>query len=445
MSRPPTAREIAFPILLRVDTGGAYAGILLRHMPPAVEPRERALATELVLGALRWQGRIDHALAQVCDRPIAAVDPPLRAALRLGAHQILHLDRIPAAAAVNESVRLARRAAGRGGGGFVNAVLRRLCREPLRWPGPEADPAVRLAVSLSHPEWLVRRWLTRFGEDETESLLRANNRPAPLSLRLNPRRATLGDLRDRLATAGIATDPARFAPGALRAVGGYPAGTKPFKDGWFYLQDEASQLVAAMLPAAPGGKIADLCAAPGGKAIEIASREAWVLASDRAWGRLGLVRANAARLQLRGLRFLVQDAGRPALRPASFDGVLVDAPCSGTGILRRQPEIRWRRRESDLARLAAEQAAILRAGASLVRPGGALLYSVCSLEPEEGEEVARAFLAERPEFRAEAPPPPPAGPEDELLAAGPPGPHLRTLPQRHDLDGFFAILLRRAS
>jgi len=442
----PTAREIAHPILLRVDASGAYAGLLLRRMPESVATRDRALATELVLGTLRWQGRIDFALGQVASRPLAEIDPPLRAALRLGAHQILNLDRIPSAAAVNESVRIARRLAGRSGGGFVNAVLRRLCSTEIRWPSAEAPLDLRLSVTHSHPEWLVRRWLARFGQAETEALLSANNTPAPVSLRVNGVRTDAGALREQLQKEGIATEPGRFATGALRVVGGNVAGTRAFRDGGFYLQDEASQIVASLLPEAGIRRVADLCAAPGGKALEIGARGArgaWVLASDRSVARLGLVRANAARLGLSSLRFAVQDAIHPALRPGSLDAVLVDAPCSGTGIVRRQPEIRWRREEADLARIATTQAAILAAAAPLVRDGGALVYSVCSLEPEEGIDQVAAFLAAHPQFSVEAPPAPPAGPPPELLRADPRGSHLWTLPHLHDLDGFFAVLLRR--
>jgi 16S rRNA (cytosine967-C5)-methyltransferase len=447
MKAAPTAREIAYPILLRVDASGAYAGLLLRRMPDSMATRDRALATELVLGTLRWQGRIDFALGQVASRSLAAIDPPLRAALRLGAHQILNLDRIPSAVAVNESVRIARRVAGRSGGGFVNAVLRRLCSSEIRWPSTDAPMALRLSVTHSHPEWLVRRWLARFGPAETEALLSANNLPAPVSLRVNGLRTDAAALGERLRREGIATEPGRFAAGALRVVGGNAAGTRAFRDGGFYLQDEASQLVASLLPEAGVTRVADLCAAPGGKALEIGARGArggWVLASDRSVARLGLVRANAARLGLESLRFAVQDAVRPALRAGSLDAVLVDAPCSGTGILRRQPEIRWRRVESDLARLARTQAAILAAAAPLVRDGGALVYSVCSLEPEEGADQVAAFLTAHPRFSTEAPPAPPGGPPPELLRRDARGSHLWTLPHLHDLDGFFAVLLRRS-
>lgn len=446
MSAVPTAREIAYPILLRVDASGAYAGLLLRRMPETVATRDRALATELVLGTLRWQGRIDFALNQVASRPVAEIDPPLRAALRLGAHQILNLDRIPAAAAVNESVRIARRTAGRSGGGFVNAVLRRLCSEEIRWPSAEAPRSLQLSVTHSHPEWLVRRWLARWGPLETEALLSANNSPAPVSLRVNSLRTDAAALRARLQKEAIATEPGRYAAGALRVVAGNAAGTRAFRDGWFYLQDEASQLVASLLPDEGIGRVADLCAAPGGKALEIGARggqSRWVLASDRSVARLGLVRANAARLGLPSLRFAVQDATQPALRAGSLDAVLVDAPCSGTGILRRQPEIRWRREEADVARLAQAQAAILAAAAPLVRNGGVLVYSVCSLEPEEGIDQIAGFLAAHPEFAAAEPPGPPAGPPPELVREDPRGSHLWTLPHLHDLDGFFAALLRR--
>jgi len=263
---------------------------------------------------------------------------------------------------------------------------------------------------------------------------------------VNGLRTDTAALRERLQREGIATEPGRFAAGALRVVGGNAAGTRAFRDGGFYLQDEASQLVASLLPEPGIRRVADLCAAPGGKALEIGSRgvqAGWVLAGDRSVARLGLVRANAARLGLQSLHFAVLDATRPALRAGSLDAVLVDAPCSGSGILRRQPEIRWRRAEADLARLAQTQATILAAAAPLVRDGGALVYSVCSLEPEEGIDQVAAFLAAQPRFAVEPPPAPPQGPPSEVLRQDPLGRHLWTLPHLHDLDGFFGVLLRR--
>ncbi|MEE9127428.1 MAG: transcription antitermination factor NusB, partial [Planctomycetota bacterium] len=207
MQRTPSARELAHRILVRVEVSDGYSNLLLRALPPEMERRERALCTELVLGTLRWRGRLDHALAQCSRRPLEEVDPALLTTLRMGAYQLLYLDRVPDSAAVNESVRLARRAGGRGAGGFVNAVLRALLRQDIRWPGDDADPVQRLAVQTSHPPWLVQRWLDRLGLQQAEQALLAHNQPAPLVLRVNRQRTDPGALRTRLETEGVQTEP----------------------------------------------------------------------------------------------------------------------------------------------------------------------------------------------------------------------------------------------
>jgi 16S rRNA (cytosine967-C5)-methyltransferase len=444
---PPAARDQAFRILLRVETSDAFASILLRGLPAAMEPRERALAHELVLGTLRWQGYLDHGLAQFSRPALPDLDPPVRVALRLAAHQVLRLSRIPARAAVDESVRLARSAAGRAAGGFVNAVLRALCRGEPRWPGPDADPVERLAVVESHPRWLVARRVARLGVAEAAAALAADNRPAPTTLRANRRRGDRVALQARLAADGVRAEPGRWAPDALRVDGPLPpAGA--LAEGWCYAQDEASQLVAEIVAPRAGERIADLCAAPGGKSTVLAERVqgcGLVIASDRHPGRMRLVRDNARRLGADRLRLLIQDAARPALAAGRLDRVLVDAPCTGTGILRRHPEIRWRRQESDVPRLAATQRRLLAAAAGLVPPGGTIVYSVCSLEPEEGPEVVADLIARLGGLKIVDPRQAWDLLPGDLVDEGPPGPHLRTWPHRHDTDGFFAAVLRRTA
>ena len=443
--RSASGREEAFRILLQVETTEAYSSLLLRELPEGMDLRERSLSHELVLGALRWQGWIDHALAQFARRRLGGLDPAVRVALRLGAYQMLRLSRVPAWAAVNESVRLARRAAGRSGGGFVNAVLRALARGTPQFPGPDADPVERLAVGLSHPTWLVARWVRRMGEGEAAKALEANNRPAPTVLRASRLRGGREALVARLLGHGVRTEPGRWSPEAVRVAAGRPP-AELFQEGWFCFQDEASQIVATLVDPRPGERILDLCAAPGGKATDLAERlgvHGILVAADRRLSRLGMVRDGGRRLGLVRLQLLVQDGARPALRAAGFDRVLVDAPCTGTGTLRRHPEIRWRRREADVTALAVRQRALLSAAAGLVRSGGTVVYSVCSLEPEEGPDVVTALLAERPEFLLENPAAVPGPLSPELISGGRPGPHLRTLPHRHDMDGFFAAVLRR--
>jgi 16S rRNA (cytosine967-C5)-methyltransferase len=297
-------------------------------------------------------------------------------------------------------------------------------------------------VQTSHPPWLVQRWLDRLGPQQAERALLAHNQPAPLVLRVNRRRTDAGALRTRLEAEGVQTEPGGWSDDALHVSEGNPLAGDAFREGLFYVQGEASILVADLVGAQPGERIADLCAAPGGKATQLAAvlqARGLLLACDLQPRRLGLVRDNARRLGLDPIRLVVHDAGQPAIRPGSLDRALLDAPCSGTGVLRRHPEIRWRRELDDVRRLASLQARLLDAAARTVRPGGRLVYSVCSLEPEEGPEVVQRFLQRRPDYHIDEP-----GDVPEALVDRSSGlPCLRTHPQRHGLDGFFAAVLQR--
>ncbi|MGD8374591.1 MAG: 16S rRNA (cytosine(967)-C(5))-methyltransferase RsmB [Acidobacteriota bacterium] len=437
-------RGEAFRILLRVETGGAYASALLRRLPEALEPRERALAHELVLGTLRWQGWLEATLAPLASRPPERLDPPVRIALRLGAYQILRMDRIPAAAAVDESVRLARRAVGPGGAGYVNGVLRALCRARSAGPSIPAGSVEGLAVRTSHPGWLVARRVRELGEAGAARALAANNEPAPLTLRANPARGGVRALRERLEALGHETQPGRWSRRAVRMTAGAPPPAL-FREGWFAVQDEASQLVTDLVAAAPGHRVLDVCAAPGGKATDVAlgAGRPLVVAADLHPGRLRRVREERDRLGVPRMLLAVQDATRPSLAPGTFDRVLVDAPCSGTGTLRRHPEIRWRLREEGIAALGALQTRILRAAVELVRPGGRIIFSVCSLEPEEGPEPVRVLLDSDSRLCPVHPRDLAAGIPEPLIASTGPCPHLSTRPERDDVDGFFAAVLCR--
>ncbi|MFQ5845856.1 MAG: 16S rRNA (cytosine(967)-C(5))-methyltransferase RsmB [Planctomycetota bacterium] len=451
------AREAAFGILRRVERQGAYASLLLQAMGGETLPaRDRALVTELVYGVLRHRLYLDHVIAAFSSRPLERIDADLRLILRLALYQILYLDRIPARAAVNEAVALARRrlgARGRAAAGFANALLRAVGSQPARVPQVPpvlgaADPARALALGASHPEWMVRRWIERFGLDGAERLLAAQNRPAPVALRVNLRRATSERVAAALSAQGVPTAPGRFLERFLVVARGAPQRTDAFRRGEFYIQDEASGLVARMARARPGERILDACAAPGGKALALAEttgERGLVVAGDPHAARLGLLRDNARRL---GLSWCVAVAGdfagqRLPLAPgAAFDIVVVDAPCSGTGVIRRHPELRYRLSPAGLDRLVELQARLLERCAPLVRVGGSLLYSVCSLEPEEGPLQARRFLEEHRGFVAEDPRPDLPKAARALVAAGE-LPCLITLPHRDDLDGFFAARFRR--
>jgi 16S rRNA (cytosine967-C5)-methyltransferase len=442
-------------VLERVTEGGAYADLALRAelARSALAPRDRALATELTYGTLRWRGRLDFLLARVLARPLATLEPRVRELLRLGAYQIAFSDRIPAAVAVSESVRLAHAAGIGRAAGLANAALRRLARElpALAPPALADDPLGHLVHGLSLPPWVAERWLAEYGPAEAAALAAALDQPAPRTVRANrlrsDRTALLAELRERFPDA----QPCRFAPDGVRLGGpGDPARDPAFTAGRMTVQDEASQLVVELLDPQPGEHVLDACAAPGAKATAIAERVGpggHVLAVDRHERRLALVARDAERLGLPHLHTTCADASH-ALPEAPAGGgwarVLVDAPCSGLGAWRRNPDARWRVAPDTPARLAPVQLAILRQAAARLAGGGTLVYSTCTLAPEENEAVIDALLAERPELRRTARASLPAS-----LAAERPGAAplldaqgaLRTLPHRHDSDGFFAVRL----
>jgi 16S rRNA (cytosine967-C5)-methyltransferase len=396
-------------VLERVERVSAWADVLLRaHLARSpLSAADRAFATELVFGTLRWRGRLDFLLAHVIDRDLAKLEPLVANALRLGAYQIVCCDRVPDTAAVDQTVRCVRAAGAERASGLINAVLRRLAAEHRRiaFPPLESDPLGHLTHALSLPSWLAARWLERFGAQETAALARASNEPPPLTVRVNCLRAQpellLAELRERFPAAARC----RFAEGGI-VLGrrGNPALDSAFLAGRFTVQDEASQLVVALLDPRPGERVLDACAAPGGKATAIAERlggRGEVVALDRHPRRLELVRQQARRLGLAGLTGFVRDAAAPlddlaAERP--FDRALVDAPCSGLGTLRRNADARWRIGPGDPTRIAETQRQILGRAAAVLRPGGVLVYSTCTLLPEENEQVVEDFLARSPAF-----------------------------------------------
>lgn len=448
------ARRIAFDVLLRVDEGGAYASRALDaalSQAGAIEPREAGLATELVYGTLRRALALDAALSPLSRRPIPELDPAARVALRLGAYQLLHLG-TPAHAAVGETVALAKSVGHGRAAGYVNAVLRALARAP-RPPDPPPfaeDPAGHVAAAEALPRWLAEEWVAFLGPAEALGLARAMNAPAPLALRSTDRDALLAAARaGGLQAAPTARSPdglvlsggsvADLARALLQSGGREPEGRVPPR---YQVQDEAAQLVTLFAAGDLRGRrarVLDACAAPGGKAFHLAELLApgsEVVAIELHPRKADELAREAAR---RGLpvRVLCADAAKPipGLAEASFDAVLVDAPCAGLGTLRRHPELKARRRPEDLPRLAALQRAIVENVARHVRPGAPLVYSVCSLSRAEGPDVVAALLAAG--WRRA--PPPPGFPADVLTADG----DLLTLPHRHDADGFYAARLVR--
>jgi 16S rRNA (cytosine967-C5)-methyltransferase len=437
-------------VLERVSSAGAYADLLLHSAlaRSSLNAPDRAFATDLVYGTLRWRGKIDYYLSHFVDQDLTKLEPLVASTLQLGAYQLLCTDRIPASAAVDQSVRCIR-AAGMGRAtGLVNAVLRRLSLEhdKIMLPSVHDDPTAHLTHALSLPRWLAERWIERFGVEGAVELAKASNQLPPLTIRANRARGDAGELLQDLLENFPDAAACRFArDGIVLGRKGNPARDPSFLAGRFTVQDEASQLVVALLDPQPGEQVLDLCAAPGGKTTAIAERvgpSGFIVAVDRNARRLDLVQRAVRRLGLSGIRTVVRDATRSLAElapPGGFDRILVDAPCSGLGTLRRNPDAKWRVRPGDSARLADVQQALLGSAAAVLRPGGVLVYSVCTVLAEENEEIARHFLRRSRDFTAA---PRAALPEEVKAVANPEG-FLQTFPHTCDTDGFFAARFER--
>jgi len=403
----------------------------------ALDARDRRWTRELVYGMLRHRAWIDTILSERVRGGLARLDPDVIDLLRLGVYQLTNMGSVPAYAAIAQTVELAKRRHGLGASKLVNAVLRRTDREREGLvPAAPADVVEALALKYSHPRWLVARWAERWGEQETERLLMVNNEEAPIVLR--PYGIVREQLEAMLEEAGVHIGDAPYVRESIAVSGGITlTELGAFKKGLFFVQDPAATLVTEYAAIPIGVTVADLCAAPGGKALELSRTAATVLAGDKSVGRLQRLLANERRLETTNLYPFVSDARHPAIRPV--DAVLIDVPCTGTGTFRRHPDARWRLKISDLAVMSALQKTILRAGASVVKPGGLLIYSTCSLEPEENDAQVDSFLSGNLNFILE--PPPEGSISPDLLDGG----RLRVLPQRHGTDGAFAARLRRVS
>ena len=364
------------------------------------DERDQGLLRELVMGSLRWLRRLDHVISLASSRRFDQIEAALHSPLRIAAYQLLFLDRVPAHAAVHEAVEQAHQLTHRGGASFVNGVLRRIAREPRldAWPVEEADPVRRLAIENSHPDFLVARWIERFGRERALALMAANNQPKPMQLLAFRDRGGRELLAESLIDEGLVVEPATLSPLGLTVRRGTPLGTAAFRRGDFYIQDEASQAAALMPPPRPGERVLDAAAAPGGKSFSLIASEPGVrvTAADVSLQRALTLRSNLRRLR-RPLPLLVADAGVPPLR-GPFDRVVLDLPCSGTGTLRRHPELKWRISEGEIGRLMRQALRLLEGGAPLVAPGGVLVAITCSLEREENEDVIARVLSSRSGF-----------------------------------------------
>ncbi|HYP28764.1 MAG TPA: 16S rRNA (cytosine(967)-C(5))-methyltransferase RsmB [Blastocatellia bacterium] len=438
------ARRAAFDILRRVEEEGAYASVLLSAMPEGSLSREdRSLAREITLGVLRWRGALDHFVEKYSRRRVDRIDPPVLLALRMGLYQIRHLTRIPHSAAVNESVNLVKLSGKASASGMANAVLRSASRGMEDRAGAGlSDPLEREAAELAHPQWMLERWQTMLGHRETSALALANNEPPPATFRVNTLRAGEGEALAALLSEGITAAPSGLIDGAFTVEqGALSASTRAVEDGLIYIQDEASQMVSRLLDPKSGERVLDLCAAPGSKSSHIAALtggEALIAACDIHPHRLATLASTCRRLGAASVAPVALDATRnlPFHESAPpFDRVLIDAPCSGTGTLRRNPEIKWRLTPQDIERLADVQAELLSRGARAVAPGGRLVYSTCSVEPEENENVITRFIENGAPFRVVKP----RAPEAVITLDK----FVRTFPHRHNTDGFFAAVLER--
>lgn len=434
ISTPVTdARRVAADICADLRTG-VLLGAAIDHRGSSLDGRDRRWTQELVYGMLRRRGWIDHALMPRVRGGLARLDGDLADLIRLGAYQLLEMGSVPAYAAIAQTVELAKQRHGLGASKLVNAVLRRLDRERSSLGSDlPTDPIEALATEFSHPRWLVARWVARWGPEETRALLEANNREAPVIVR--PWGLVREQLEAMLESVGAPVADAPLADDSIRLAGPVNLQELPaFQQGSCFVQDPAATLVTRYAAIPAGATVADLCSAPGGKSVELARTAAFVVSADLSPPRLSRLLDTKCRLDVPNMAAVAFDARQPAITPV--DAVLVDAPCTGTGTFRRHPDARWRLRMSDLAVTALVQRDILRSAARLVRPGGLLIYSTCSLELEENEAQVEAFLSAHPQWQLE---PPPEGAVPAMtLDHG----FLRVLPHTHGADGAFAARLR---
>jgi 16S rRNA (cytosine967-C5)-methyltransferase len=450
------ARKIAYDVLRRVEAEGAYAtDILHTELGAGVRADDAALATEIALGVLRWRGLLDFLLQRALQKPVERLDLPVAIALRMGLYQLRLLERIPARAAVNESAELVKSARKSSAVSLVNAVLRRLAAEakepPEKFLPADLSLGERLSLLHSHPAWLVERWLARLGETQTASLLQANNETPRLACSLH-HPDSRNEILESLRNSRLGIEPGHLLQSAFAVTGGSPTRTEAFRRGDISIQDEASQAIPLLLDVQAGDRVLDLCAAPGGKTPTLARRagkDGLIVAADRHAHRLRAMREQFKRLHLSDVRIVELDAAAALPFGVEFDRILLDAPCSGTGTLARHPEIRWRLKPEQLCELDRLQVELLTSALNQLAPGGRLLYSTCSLEQEENEDVITEALRNSPAATRV-----PTGETAQCIS-----PHLvdgveaknlvdeagqfHTTPGAYQTDGFFAALLQK--
>jgi 16S rRNA (cytosine967-C5)-methyltransferase len=434
-------RGISVKILNRVERTDSYLDKVLdaELRAPEMSDADKGLLSEIVHGVLRWQGRLDWVLNGFSHGNFSKSEINVKNTLRVALYQVLFLDRVPHAAAVNEGVEFIKRIRGDKPAGLVNAVLRNIIRniDGIRYPDPAEDPVQHLSVYYSHPQWMVRRWVDRYGAPEASRLLIANNERPELSLRINRLKADVPGFLRMLEQQQIRAQASAYVDQFVRTRSLSKIGQMElFRGGFFTIQDESAALPCLLLAPGPGERVIDLCAAPGGKTTNIAEmmkNQGEVLAVDKYEAKLRLIRGSCERLGLRNVTLLAADAA--SLEAGQADKVLLDVPCSGLGVLAKKPDIKWKRDVADVLVLARQQARMIENAARLVRPGGVLVYSTCTTEPEENQDVVLGFLGRHPEFTLESAKgyvhPDLVSPEGFVV----------TLPHRHLMDGSFAARL----
>ncbi|GLX68403.1 16S rRNA (cytosine(967)-C(5))-methyltransferase RsmB [Paenibacillus glycanilyticus] len=458
-ARIRTPRELALDTLVKVAETGAYSNLQLNRVlqDAQLQRADAALVTELVYGTIQRQLTLDHWLGKFASKGLRKLEPWVHQLLRMSAYQLLYLDRIPAHAAVNEAVTIAKRRGHQGISGMVNGILRSIDRNRAELTVDaihDKNPALQIAVRHSYPEWLVERWVQTYGADIAEAICAAGNEPPHASIRVNPLRATKAEALAMLTEQGGEAETSKLAPaGIVVRRGGNLADTAGFREGLWTMQDESSMLVAEVVAPKAGMQVLDCCAAPGGKTTHMAEQmggKGKVYANDLHPHKRQLIVDQAVRLGLQNIEAITEDAGELGNRfaPASMDAVLLDAPCSGFGVIRRKPEIKWTKTAGDVGEIAAIQRRLLQAVAGLVKPGGTLVYSTCTIETAENEAQVNAFLQDHPEYELDAAWPEEAiqpllerGVVDEASFRG----MAQILPYHFGSDGFFIARLRKRS
>lgn len=435
-------RGIAVKILNRLERTDSYLDKLLdiELKSDELNDLDKRFLSELTHGVVRWKTRLDYILEHFCKNRFAMQDPNIRNAMRVALYQILFLTKIPHAAAVNEAVEFVKRIRGQKSANLVNAVLRNIIRNLNKLPTPdsESDPVQYLSIMYAHPSWIVKRWVERYGVYETEQLLSANNERPVIAVRANLLKTSVSELARLFDERGIKYTKSKYLEDFLRV--GHLSGIYNldlFNQGYFSIQDESAGLVVKLLDPKPGEIIVDLCSAPGGKTTyigELMRNAGKIIAVDKYEHRLNLVRQSCERIGLTNVEFVVEDATVVNFE-GGVDKVLVDAPCSGLGVIRKKPDIKWQREPNDIKNLTKIQLELLETASKLVKNGGVIVYSTCTIEPEENIEIVKSFLDKHSEFKIED-----ARnylPVDVVTNDG----YMETFPHKHDIDGGFAVRL----